>query len=228
MKHPLRTSAALAALAALTLGGVASATVAIYASDMSTAGHRKELVKVGSGHCGRSGKAKVLKARVGKQTQQCSYRTPVVGRNLQIVATERLLSGTPDSIEGRVFVGVGLRIGSKGGYEFVAFPAKGTFQLRKKAPSSGEVTVIAHGESGAVKGINKANKLRLQAFAGGGGDLRLVGLIGGRKLAAVTETSNEAAKIPGSFSTILVGSNSSAKGASASFDDLQVSVPDPF
>jgi hypothetical protein len=224
----LRISVALAALAALAVGGVASATIAIYANNMSTAGHRKELVKVGGGHCGRSGQAKVLKARIGKQTDQCSYRTPVVGRNLQIIATERLLSGTPDTVEGRVFIGLGLRVGNKGGYEFVAFPAKGSFQLRKKAPSSGDVTVLAHGQSGAVKDVNKANKLRLQAFAGGGGDLRLVGLVNGHKLAAVTEGSNAAARIPGSFSTILVGSNKSAKGAVASFDDLQVSVPDPF
>ena len=32
---------------------------------------------------------------VGKRTRDCSYRTPVLGRDLEIAATERLLSGTP-------------------------------------------------------------------------------------------------------------------------------------
>jgi hypothetical protein len=228
MRHPLRTSVALAALGALAAGAVAVAAVPIYGNDMSTAADRKELTKLGSARCSRSGEAGVLKVRIGKATSQCEYRSPVVGRDLLIVAKERLLSGTPEAIRDRVFVGVGLRAGSKGGYELVVFPSKGSFQLRKESPSTGEVTVLAQGRSGKVKDVNKANKLRLQAFNGDNGDLGLAGFVNGKKVAAVRESSDAAAKLPGRFSTITVGSNKGAMGAAASFDDLQISVPNPF
>ncbi|MEK6278696.1 MAG: hypothetical protein AABM29_11860 [Actinomycetota bacterium] len=228
MRHPLRTSVVIAVLAALAAGAVAVAAVPIYSNEMSTAGDRKELSKVGNARCSRSGEAKVLKMRIGKQTEECSFRTPVVGRNLLIVANERLLSGTPESIRDRVFIGLGLRVGNNGGYELVVFPAKGSFQLRKESPSNGEVTVLAQGRSPKVKDVNKANKLRLQAFADDSGALRLAGFVNGKQVASALESSDAAAKLPGRYSTIEVGSNKGAKGATASFDDLQVSVPNPF
>jgi hypothetical protein len=228
MKRPLRTSVALAVLAALAGGAVAVAAVPIYGNDMSSLRDRKELSKAGKARCSRSGEAEVLKVRIGRQTTECEFRTPVVGRNLLIVATERLLSGTPESMRDRIFVGVGLRVGNKGGYEFVVFPAKGSFQLRKESPSNGEVTVLSQGRSPKVKDVNKANKLRLQAFDGDTGDLNLAGFVNGKKVASASESSDAAAKLPGRYSTIAVGSNKGAKGATASFDDLQISVPDPF
>ena len=38
-------------------------------------------------------------SRSAKQTDACSYRTPVLGRDLEIAATERLLSGTPKALQ---------------------------------------------------------------------------------------------------------------------------------
>jgi hypothetical protein len=226
MRHPLRTSVVLAILAVLAAGAVAVAAVPIYSNDMSTRGDRKELSKVGNSRCARSGEAMRLKVRIGKETSECDFRTPVVGRNLLIVANERLLSGTPESIRDRVFIGVGLRVGGNGGYELVVFPAKGSFQLRKE--SNGEVAILANGQSPKVKDVNKANKLRLQAFAGDNGAVNLAGFVNGKKVATAAETSDAAAKVPGRYSTVTVGSNKGAKGATASFDDLQVSVPNPF
>jgi hypothetical protein len=88
--------------------------------------------------------------------------------------------------------------------------------------------LLAHGESPRVKDLNKANKLRLQAFPSADGGVRLAGFVNGAKVATATEGPDAAAKLPGRYTTIVVGSSKGAKGASASFDDLQVAVPDPF
>jgi hypothetical protein len=228
MRDPLRTSVALAIVGSLAVGAVAlAAAIPVYTNDMSTTGLRSQLVKQGKARCARSGEAARLKVKIGKQTSECVFRTPVVGKSLEIKATERVLSGTPDSIRSRVFVAVGLRVGNSGQYQLAVFPKKGSFQLRRDAPPNGDRTLLANGKSNAVRDINKANKVRLQAFAGGG-DVRLVAFVNGKKVATAVETGNASARISGRFSTISVGSAKNAKGASASFDNLTVSVPDPF
>lgn len=228
MRRPLRTSAVLAALASLAAAAVAlAAPIPVYTNPMTTNGQRAQVVKLGKSKCARSGEAERLKVRIGKRTSECEFRSPVVGGSLEIKATERLLTGTPESMRGRVFVAVGLRVGNNGGYQLAIFPQKGSFQLRRDAPPDGDRTLLAHGESNAVKDLNQANKVRLQAFSGGG-DVRLVAFVNGKKVASAVETADAAAKIAGRFSTIAVGSNKGAKGASASFDDLTVLVPDPF
>lgn len=227
MRSRSRTTIALAALGSVAMVATAVAAIPVYSNSMTTNGQRSQLVKLGKGHCGRSGKAERLKVRIGKKTSECQLRTPVVGAELDIKVTARLLSGTPDSIRKRVFVGAGVRVGGNGGYQLAIFPQKGTFQLRRDAPPSGTRTLLSHGESKAIKDINQPNKVRLQGFSGGG-DLKLVAFVNGKKVGSATETADAAAKLSGRYSTISVGSNKGAKGAAASFDDLTIAVPDPF
>jgi hypothetical protein len=229
MKRPLWIAFPLAVLgsaaaAALALG----ATIPIYSNAMSSAASRGQLIRVVGGHCSRGGAARALKVKVGRGTRECKLRTPVVGSNLDITATARLSSGTPSNIQARVFVAVGLRSGNDGQYQLAVFPKKGTYQVRRDVPPDGERTLLAKGKSKAVKGVGMPNKLRLQVFSTPGGEARVVAFVNGRKLPSVIDPAATAAALTGRLSTISVGSSKAAEGASGSFDDLTVAVPDPF
>jgi hypothetical protein len=213
-----------AAAAAAALGAV----IPIYSNDMSTTGARSQLVPVGHGTCSRGGSGGALKLSVGKATRECQIRTPVVGANLDITATARLSAATPASMQARVFVAVAVRSGSGGQYQLAVFPKKGSFQLRRDVPPNGDRTLLAHGKSSAVKGIGKANKLRLQAFSHADGTTRITAFVNGKKIPSVIDDSRTAASLTGRYSTLAVGSAKAANGASAAFDDLSVAVPDPF
>lgn len=229
MNRPTRIAIPLALLGSAVAAAVAlGAAIPIYTNGMSSAGARGQLVRFGDGKCKRSAGARALKLAVGKRTRECQLRTPVVGSNLDITATARLLQGTPSPLQGSVFVAVGVRDGGDGQYQLAAFPKKGSFQLRRDVPPDGARTLLANGKANAVKGIGKPNKLRLQAFPTAGGETRVTAFVNGRKVASVIEDAHAASTVTGRFSSVAVGSAKAAKGAKASFDDLKVAVPDPF
>ena len=84
---------ALAFLALATSAG--AALIGIYRNPMETSGQRAEAVKLSGERCARGGSDHAFRIAVGKRTKECSYRTPVIGRDLEISATMRLLSETP-------------------------------------------------------------------------------------------------------------------------------------
>ncbi len=101
---------------------------------------------------------------LGKRTAECSYRTPVLGRDLEIAATERLLSGTPKALRQKVYLAVDLRAGGGAKYQLAVYPLQRKVQLRKYL-RGGSVKYLAIEKSvGSVGGINTANELRLRAF----------------------------------------------------------------
>ena len=229
MNRPTRIAIPLAVIGTAAVTAVAvAAAIPIYSNDMSTTAARSQLVRIGDGKCMRSAGAETLKIAVGKRTRECQLRTPVIGGNLEIVATSRLLPGTPSEMQARVFVGIGVRDGNGGQYELAVFPRKGSFQLRRDVPPDGDRTLLAKGDANAVKGVGKPNKLRLQAFPTPGGETRVTAYVNGRNVASVIEDAHAASTVTGRFSTLSVGSAKAAKGAKASFDDLRVAVPDPF
>jgi hypothetical protein len=229
MRRPVRIAITLAVLGATAAAAVASAAVIpIYSNEMATTAARSQIVRFGGGECSRGGGGEALKVTIGERTRECQYRSPVVGTNVDIKATARLLSGTPDSMQARTFIAVGVRDGAQSQYQLAVFPKKGSFQLRRDDPSNGATTLLANGKSGAVKEVGRANKLRLQAFPTPGGETRLTAFVNSRKVASVIEDAHTASTVTGQFSTLSVGSNKAANGATASFDDLTVAVPDPF
>jgi hypothetical protein len=229
MRRPIRIAIPLAVLgSAASVAAALGAAIPVYSNDMSSAGARGQVVRLTGSQCARGDGAGALKVTVGKRTRECDLRTPVVGANLDITTTARLLSGTPSDIQSGVFVAVGLRTGDGGQYQLAVFPKKGSYQLRRDTPPDGSRTLLGHGKSNAVKDVGKANKLRLQAFSSTGGDTRVTGFINGRKLPSVVDPAHTATALSGRYSTIGVGSAKAANGAAASFDDLSVAVPDPF
>ena len=150
----------------------------------------------------------------------------MVGRDLEIAATERLLSGTPKGLQKKVFLAVSLRAGGGARYQLVVYPLQRKAQLRKVL-SGGTVKYLSIAKAvNTVKGIDKANKLRLSAVNSAVGQSRLLAYVGGKLVADVTDPTPAA--LTGRASSVSVGSTNSAAGAIASVDDVVVRVPSPF
>jgi hypothetical protein len=226
------TSAMTTAIAAALLlaAGAAGAMVGIYRNSMETTAQRSQLVKLSGRSCMRAGLDGALRIELGKRTSECSYRTPVLGRDLEIAATERLLSGTPKALQRRVFLGLQLRAGGGARYQLAVFPVQRKVQLRKVL-SDGAVKYLDIAKSvGSVKGVGQANALRLSAINVTSGEergqCRLLAYVGGKLVAEGLDAG--AADLSGRASGVSVGSATSATGALASVDDLAVRVPNPF
>lgn len=221
----------LAALTAVLLvGAVAGAAmIGIYRNGMETTAQRAQLIKLAGAECTRGGSEGALRIAVGKRTDSCSYRTPVLGRDLEISATERLLSGTPDSLQRKAYLGLELRAGAGAKYQLLAFPLQRKVQLVKFTATGTEYLGIAK-DVKALMGVNKANALRLQALnvtkGPEKGQAKLLGYVAGT---LVTEATDESpGELTGGASTVAVGAINGANGVIASVDDVVVRVPSPF
>ena len=161
---PRFTATAVAVIAAGLLAASASAAglIGVYRNSMDTAAQRGQLLKLSGRDCKRGGTGGTMRIEVGKRTPACSYRTPVVGRDLEIAATERLLSGTPHALQRKAYLGLQLRAGGSGKYELLVYPVQRKVQLVKVTPEGIEYIAIAKDQK-AVQGVDKANSLRLLA-----------------------------------------------------------------
>jgi hypothetical protein len=220
-----------AALATVLLAaGVAGAAmIGIYRNGMETTAQRAQLVKLSGAACSRGGSEGALRIAIGKRTDACSYRTPVLGRDLEISATERLLSGTPAPLQRKAYLGLELRAGGGAKYQLLAFPLQRKVQLVKFTATGSEYLGIAKNVK-TLMGVNKANALRLQAVnvtsGPERGQAKLLAYVGGT---LVTEANDESAgDLSGRASSVTVGAVKGANGVIASVDDVVVRVPSPF
>jgi hypothetical protein len=221
----------LAALAALAFASSAGgALIGVYRNGMESDAQRAQLVKLSGERCGRGGSDHAVKVVIGKGTRECAYRTPVIGRDLEIAAIGRLLDGTPKTAQRKAFLAVNLRTGGAGaGYQLAVFPLQGKAQLRKVL-SGGQIKYL-HVEKGVrTKGLNQANELRLRAFnltsGPEKGSCHILAYVGGRLVADVTDGA--AGELEGRSSGVSLGAVGNAKGTAGSFDDVVIRVPSPF
>lgn len=227
------TAISLATLiVALALAGAAGAAlVGIYRDGMQTKAQREQMVKVHGERCGRGALGQALRVVIGKRTRECAFRTPVIGRDLEIAATERLLGSTPAPAQHRAFLAVSLRgEGGVAGYQLAVYPAQRKVQLRKILADGRVKYLDIVREVSTVKGVEGANELRLRAFdlGGGteGGGCKVLAFVGGKLVAEATDEA--AAELKGRLSGFSVGAASGARGIAASVDDVVVRVPGPF
>jgi hypothetical protein len=221
--------AAACLVALLAVAGAGAAMIGIYRNGMETTAQRAQLVKLAGASCTRGGSEGALRIAVGKRTDACSYRTPVLGRDLEISATERLLSGTPTALQRKAYLGLELRAGAGAKYQLLAFPLQRKVQLVKFTATGTEYLGIAK-DVKALMGVNKANALRLQAVnvtsGPERGQAKLLGYVGG---AVVTEATDESpGELTGRASSVTVGAVKGANGVIASVDDVVVRAPSPF
>jgi hypothetical protein len=225
---------AAAFLAALAVGALACAVAAgemigVYRNGMESLAQRSQLVKLSGRNCARAGANGAMRVTLGKKTAACSFRTPVLGRDLEIAATERLLSGTPSNLQRKAFLGLELRAGDGFKYQLLVFPRQKKAQLIKVGGEDPQYLAIARNEK-AVMGINEANKLRLRAVnvtsGPDKGQARLFAYVG---KTLVGEAKDDAAgDLSGRNSTVVVGTIKNGNGVIASVDDVVVRVPSPF
>jgi hypothetical protein len=227
-----KTALAVALLGVLALAATAAAaTVGIYRNSMQSETLRGQVAKLVGERCKRGGSSDALRVVVGKRTGECAYRTPVIGRDLEVAATARLLSGTPKSLRQRAFLAVNLRAGKAGAhYQLAVYPLQRKAQLRKTLSSGRTRYLNVEKDVRSVKGVNQANELRLQAFnvtrGPEKGSCRIVAFVGRRKVADVVDGA--AGDLEGRASGFGIGAGGSAKGLVGSFDDVVIRVPNPF
>jgi hypothetical protein len=224
---------AIGALLAATLAfasAAGAALVGIYRNGMESKGQLAQIAKLSGARCGRSGSGHAILVVVGKQTRECSYRTPVFGRDLEIAATERLLGKTPKAVQRSAYLALDLRSGGGARYQLAVYPTQRKAQVRKILSDGSIVYLDIEKDVAGIEGIDRANKLRLRAFNVTEGDEKgnchILAFVGGKLVADVTDEG--AGELGGRASGFSVGSAKPAKGAQASFDDVVVRVPSPF
>lgn len=224
------TSLALIVTALTLAAGANAAVIGIYRNDMRSDGLRGQIAKLDGNRCGRGGSSQAFRIVVGKATRECSYSTPVVGRDLEVSAVGRLLSRTPKAVARKAYLALNLRAGGGGArYQLAVFPLQRKAQLRKVLPD-GKIKYL-HIEKGVrARGGNRANDLRLRAFnitkGKDKGKCVVVAFVGNRRIAEVTDDA--AGFLQGRSSGFSLGAVGNAKGAIGSFDDVVVRVPSPY
>ena len=221
-------------LAALAVGMLVCATagaamIGIYRNSMESLPQRSQLIKLAGRNCARAGANGAMRVTLGKQTAACSFRTPVVGRDLEIAATERLLSGTPENLQRKAFLGLELRAGAGAKYQLLVFPRQKKAQLVKVTASGAKYLAIAKNEK-SVMGINEANNLRLRAVNVSSGpekgQAHLFAYVGNTLVGEAVDDG--AGDLTGRASAVTVGTIKNGNGVIASVDDVVVRVPSPF
>jgi hypothetical protein len=231
MCRPFTGVLAVSAVASLALAASAGAAlIGIYRNPMESQGQREEAVKLSGARCERGGSSHVFRVVVGKETRECAYRTPVVGRDLEIAATMRLLEKTPKSIRNKAFLALTLRAGGGTRYQLAVFPLQRKAQLRKTVPG-GKVEYLRIAKNvKTVMGVDGANELRLRAFnittGPEKGHCRILGFVGSQQVADFTDSA--AGELKGRASGFVVGATKSAKGVVGTIDDVVIRAPNPF
>jgi hypothetical protein len=251
MKTRLAALPIVALVALVACASAGAAMVAIYRNALDTTAQRSEMLKLTGRACARGGSEATLKVTVGKATEECVYRTPVQGRNLEIAATERLLSGTPAAVAKKAFLGLVLRAGGGAKYELRVFSGQKKVQLVKMTKEGGVEYLAIKKKVAAVKGLNEANVLRLKV-EGAKGKVVVTGYLGPEvvgeasdeaaavKSAATPEPAPETPEAPaapeatagpeveGESSGVAVGAPTNGSGAIATFDAIVVRAPVRF
>jgi hypothetical protein len=221
--------AAACLVVALAVAVAGAAMIGIYRNGMETTAQRAQLIKLAGSSCARGGSEEALRVTIGKRTDACSFRTPVVGRDLEISATERLLSGTPKAAQQKAYLALELRAGAGAKYQLLVFPLQRKAQLVKVTGTGSEYLAIEKNLK-SVMGVNKANVLALRAINNRSGPERgqakLFGYVGGVQV--VEATDEGAGELTGSASAVAVGATKNADGVIGSVDDVVVRVPSPF
>jgi hypothetical protein len=227
------TATALAALgAALVFAASAGAAlIGIYRNDMQADAQRKQIVKLFGDRCGRGGSETAFRTLVGKATPECAYRTPVVGRDLEIAAVARLSGQTPKPVQRKAFLALDLRASRDGSrYQLAVFPLQRKAQLRKVLPDGSVRYLHVERDIEAVRGAERANQLRLRAFnvtsGPEKGNCQILAWVGRTLVAEATDPA--AGELRGRASGFSLGAVGNAKGAVASFDNVVVRVPSPY
>jgi len=230
----IRDKAAVFAVLVGTLTATAvavAAPVGVSRNAMGTESQRGEMRTLSGRSCNRGGSEDALRVTLGKRTEECSLRTPVIGRDLEMGATARLLSGTPKALRKKAFLAVDVRAGEQGAhYQLAVYPLQRKAQLRKTLTNGHtEYLEITKGVK-AIKGVNEPTEMRVRAFNMTSGPEKgachILAFVGQTKVADVVDDA--AGELQGRSAAFSIGASKAAKGLVGSFDDVVVRVPNPY
>lgn len=219
---------AVSALGLTAVGAASGAFVAIYRNALETTAQRSEVVKLSGKSCTRGGGQTSLKVTVGKLTEECAYRTPVVGSDLEIAATGRIVSGTPTGVAKKAFLGLQLRAGGGGKLELRVFPGQKKVQIAKITEAGINYLAIKKNVV-ALKEPMMAVVLRLRVVSGGAEEAagcKIGGYLAGE---LVVEASDEAcSELSGESTALSAGAPNNGSGLIAGFEAIVVRTPVRF
>lgn len=211
----------------LAITGVSTASIQIYSNALDSVGTRAQMANQAGEECKRGGSKRALRVTLGSGTKACSFRPPVVGRDLDIAVTGRLLGGTPAKLRGRSYLEAGLRAGEGGVLAARVFPVQKKLQLIQFNPDGSTRYLKIVKKEQAIRDVNQANRIYLRAFnQGKPGVCRVVVRVNGKRL--VVEEVDRCATVTGRDPVIGAGATRGGKGLIASFTKLRIGVPDPF
>jgi len=212
--------------------GAGAALIGVYRNPMENKGQLGQILKLSGARCARGGSEGAFTITIGKATKECSYRTPVLGRDLEIGATMRLLSKSQvsKSVQRSMYLALDLRAGGGARYQLAVYPLQDKAQIRKvRADGSIEYLDIEK-EVAGLGGAEKPSQLRLRAFNVTSGEERgtcqLFAYVGGQLIGEAKDPGG--GELTGQAAGFSLGSAKVAKGAGATVDDVVVRVPSPY
>lgn len=229
----MKTKLVIATLAVSILGlavaGAASgAFVAIYRNALETTAQRSEIIKLSGKACTRGGGATTLNITVGKLTEECAYKTPVVGQDLEIAATGSITTATPAAVAKKAFLALQLRAGGGAKLELRVFPGQKKAQIARVTEEGIKFLAVAKNIA-SLKEVNKPVVLRLRAISGAG-ELAATCKIGGYLAGElVVEAEDPAcAELKGESTALAAGATNNGVGVVAGFAAIVVRTPVRF
>lgn len=208
-------------------GAASGAFVAIYRNALETTVQRSEVLKLSGKACTRGGGSTTLNVTVGKLTEECAYKTPVVGQDLEIAATGQINPATPANVAKKAFLGLQLRAGGGGKLELRVFPGQKKAQIARITTEGIDFLAVKKNIV-ALKGA-KAVVLRLRAVSGAGegaGTCKIGGYLGGE---LVVEAEDPACgELKGETTALAAGAPNNGVGVVAGFSAIVVRTPVRF
>ncbi len=212
--------------------GAGASLIGIYRNPMANKGQLAQILKLSGERCARGSSEGAFTITVGKATKECSYRTPVLGRDLEIGATMRLLSKpqVSKSVQHSAYLALDLRAGGGARYQLAVYPLQDKAQIRKVLADGTIKYLDIEKQVAGIGAAEKPNQLRLRAFNVSSGEekgtCQLLAYVGGQLVAEAGDPG--AGELSGRASGFSLGSAKVAMGAQASVDDVVVRVPGPF
>lgn len=208
-------------------GAASGAFVAIYRNALETTAQRSEVLKLSGKACTRGGGQTTLNITVGKLTEECAYKTPVVGSDLEIAATGSINPATPPAVAKKAFLGLQLRAGGGGKLELRVFPAQQKAQIARITAEGIKFLAVKKGIV-SLKAA-KAAVLRLRVIGGAGeaaASCKISGYLAGE---LVVEAEDPACgELKGESTALAAGATNNGVGVVAGFAAIVVRTPVRF
>jgi hypothetical protein len=211
----------------LVTGAASGAFVAIYRNALETTAQRSEVLKLSGKACSRGGGKTTLNITVGKLTEECAYKTPVVGQDLEIAATGSINPVTPPAVAKKAFLGLQMRAGGGAKLELRVFPGQKKAQIARITEEGIKFLAVKKN----IVSLNEAQAvvLRLRVISGAGelaGTCKISGYLAGE---LVVEAEDPACgELQGETTALAAGATNNGVGVVAGFAAIVVRTPVRF